>query len=77
MDERTWAKWGFQDGWEDLLATDATGGGEEELRRATYGGLALGDEAFVTELEQKLQRRLRPKPPGRVPKAAAQAASGK
>ncbi len=77
MDERTWAKWGFQDGWEDLLATDSAGSGEEELRRATYGGLALGDDAFVTELEQKLQRRLRPKPPGRVPKAAAQAASGK
>jgi len=71
------ANWGFQAGWEDLFTTDSARGGEEKLRRATYGGLALGDDAFITELEQKLQRRLRPKPPGRVPKAAANAAAGK
>ena len=45
------------------------------LRSATYGGLALGDAAFVAELERNSGRRLHSVRRGTTPQARKMAAN--
>ncbi len=52
--------------WRSWLATgEEDGERSETLRRNTYKGLPSGDEAFVTNVELLIGRRLRERPPGR------------
>jgi hypothetical protein len=48
-----------------------------ETLRATYPGLPIGIGQFVDEMERRLSRRLRPKPPGPTPKAKIGSARSK
>jgi len=63
--------------WLERLDVEAAGVRDAELRRATFTGLPFGDVGFVEEMEERLGRRLRPKPPGRPPKARGAAAGSR
>jgi putative transposase len=52
--------------WRDVLRGSVVEEGmAQRIREATRCGWPLGSEAFVTDMEQRTQRRLHPMPPGR------------
>ena len=69
IDAWAWNEGGLAGDWAGRLRTEAAGVRDVELRRATYSGLPFGSEEFVDEMEVRLGRRLRPRPPGPAPKA--------
>ena len=74
IDVWDWEKEGLAGDWEQRLRAESASHRDEELRRATYLGLPLGDVDFVDERGVRLGRRLRPKPSGPAPKEKIAAA---
>jgi len=67
IDAPAWGKEALAEGWAERLRTESAGLRDDELRRATYSGLPFGSEEFVDEMELRLGRGLRAKPPGPAP----------
>lgn len=76
IDRWAWTELGLAEDWEERLRAEAGGARAADLRRATYAGLPFGDGQFVEEMERRLGRRLRPKPPGPEPRVVQVAAGG-
>jgi len=71
LDLWTWSDLDRDREWEArLAAADSNPRASLDLRRAIRRGEPYGDEAFVSELEQRFGRRLRPGKP-RLARAAA------
>jgi putative transposase len=68
VDEWTWSELHLQTDWNQRLEHQIELEREAGLRQATYSGLPFGDQEFVWQMEQRFERRLRPAPPGPVPK---------
>jgi len=69
IDPWEWSELGLAADWSERLRGEAAGSRDADLRRATYSGTPFGEEEFVAEMEKRSGRRLRPKPPGPVPRA--------
>ncbi len=69
IDAWAWGNEGLAEGWAGRFRAESAGLRDNELRRATYSGLPFGSEEFVDEMEVRLGRRLRAKPPGPAPRA--------
>lgn len=69
IDGQVCGKEGLAEGGAERSRTESARLGDDELWRATYSGLPFGSEQFVDEVELRLGRRLRAKPPGPAPKA--------
>jgi putative transposase len=68
IDAWAWSELAIRDDWTMVLQAAAGGNDGERLRHSTYAGLPFGDAGFVTEMERRAGRPLRPKPPGPTPK---------
>jgi putative transposase len=68
IDAWAWSELAIRDDWTRVLQAAAGGNDGERLRESTYAGLPFGDAGFVTEMERRAGRPLRPKPPGPTPK---------
>ena len=73
IDAWAWSEIGLQGDWGERLAGESRGDRNRELQRATESGLPLGDKKFVEDMEVRLGRRLRRKPPGPAPGVRSQA----
>jgi len=76
VDDWAWSELGLNKDWEERLEVESAGRRNAALRQATFTGLPFGDALFVEEMEERLKRRLRPKPAGRPRKKQAKAAKG-
>lgn len=74
VDSWEWGQLGLTREWGEILAESGRRGEGEALREATYSGLPYGNERFVREMEQQLNRRLHRRSPGPQPKAPRAAA---
>ncbi len=80
LDDWEWSEAGLQPRWADVLRSGASDQEAAALRTATANGLACGDDAFVSKLEQIIGRPLRSRKHGPAPNgpksASATAAAG-
>ncbi len=81
VDDWAWGELGLSKDRAERLEVESAGRRNAALRQATFTGLPFGnalfvDALFVEEMEERLKRRLRPKPPGRPRKKQARAATG-
>ncbi len=74
VDAWAWSEFGLGADWRAALAARSDGDQAAELRRATYAGQPFGDQKFVAEMEQRLNRPLRRRRPGPKPHSAGAAA---
>jgi len=65
LDLDLWSNSWTHAGWHDFLREEAGDTDAARIRAATHTGRPLGDVGFVTELEQRLNRRLAPSKGGR------------
>ena len=74
LDDWEWNQCGFQADWTETLRTGTSDEQASALRTATTNGLALGDDSFISKLEQISGRPLRSRRRGPAPRRATMAA---
>ena len=75
LDDWAWSEYGFQADWADTLQSGTSQEKTEALKTATANGLACGDDAFVSRLEEVSGRSLRSRKHGPAPQAAKSASA--
>ncbi len=68
LDLTTWCQHFTPEEWRVMLATDSLTEAEDRLRANTYTGRPAGEQVFVQQAEQILQRTLHPRKGGRPAK---------
>ena len=76
LDDWEWSEYRLQADWSATLRTGASDDQTAALRTATANGLACGEDAFVSKLEQNSGRSLRSRQHGPAPQAAKSASVG-
>ena len=71
LDMDLWREVRGHERWAEMLGRPLPEEACRAVREATFSGLPLGNEGFVSRLERQFGRRLRPGKPGRKPKEAA------
>jgi putative transposase len=73
LDDWEWSECGLRQGWAETLRAGMNEEQVAALRAATDSGVPIGDDGFVSRLEQDAGRRLRPARRGPAPQASTMA----